>query len=319
MRINKLLQSKSELLRAPSAAVLVSKKAASLASSVPVLINALNGTWNAVLVGNDNNSELDVRSPYCGVDEAHPRTMICGVQFSCFNRDNAAEYLLDASLSGRGGYVCVTGAHGVVYAQSDEKFRSIINQASMNTLDGQPVVVIARSRGFNAGRVTGRELVRDVISKDRKAQVRHVLFGANDTVTSKMSARMKELNCAIKVDSFHPPYGEISEPDLIGMCEKFEINGATIVWVGISTPRQEQMAVRLSKLLPHTPIVAIGAAFDFVAGLKPEAPRLVTMLCLEWLFRLLTEPRRLFSRYATVVPSFMYYVFRYATRAQDHR
>jgi N-acetylglucosaminyldiphosphoundecaprenol N-acetyl-beta-D-mannosaminyltransferase len=87
-----------------------------------------------------------------------------------------------------------------------------------------------------------------------------------------------------------------------------------VVWVGLSTPKQEQLTVRLAARLPRTPIVAIGAGFDFVAGLKPVAPAIVTSLSLEWLFRLLSEPRRLFWRYAEIVPRFLFLVGREAAR-----
>jgi len=239
------------------------------------------------------------------VGGGHPRTTICGIRFSCLDRKSAAEWLINAAKEGTGGYVCVTGAHGIVSAQDDPDFRDILNAASMNTLDGQPVVWIARWRGHTVERVTGRELVGDVVARDNNAQVRHVLFGATQYVTDKMMQRLRKMNSDICVDVFNPPFGELSEEELDSICRQIHSKKPTIVWVGLSTPKQERLAVRLSKRYPTAPVVAIGAGFDFVAGLNRSAPHFMTVLCLEWLFRLASDPRRLFKRYAKVVPWFL--------------
>lgn len=244
----------------------------------------------------------------------HSRTTICGVRFSCFDRQGAARWLFDAAQNGTGGYVCVTGAHGVVSAQDDAGFRQILNGASMNTLDGQPVVWIARLRGFIAGRVTGRELVWDVVDADSASSIRHILFGATSAITDKMIERLHARSASIRVEAYNPPFGVLSDVELDEICRRFEVDGPVIIWVGLSTPKQERLTVRLSGRFPRVPIVAIGAGFDFVAGLKPIAPGVVTALSLEWLFRLASEPRRLFWRYAEVVPRFLLLVGREIAR-----
>jgi N-acetylglucosaminyldiphosphoundecaprenol N-acetyl-beta-D-mannosaminyltransferase len=240
----------------------------------------------------------------------HPRTAICGVRFSCLDRTGAARWLLGAAKERTGGYVCVTGAHGVVSAQDDAEFRRILNGASMNTLDGQPVVWIARLRGFLAGRVTGRELVWDAVDADAACDVHHVLFGATSAVTDLMIERLRQRSPNISVEAYNPPFGALGDEELDRICAGFAAKGPMIVWVGLSTPKQERLTVRLSARLPHAPIVAIGAGFDFVAGLKPIAPAFVTALSLEWLFRLASEPRRLYKRYAEIIPRFLFLVGR---------
>ncbi len=235
----------------------------------------------------------------------HPRTTICGVRFSCFDRQGASRWLLGAAKDGTGGYVCVTGAHGVVSAQDDPGFRRILNEAAMNTLDGQPVVWIARLRGIPAGRVTGRELVWDLVDADPACEVRHVLFGATAAVTDRMIEQLRQRNATIRVEAYNPPFRALSDEELDRVCGGLASGGPMIVWLGLSTPKQEHLAVRPSPRFPNAPVVAIGAGFDFVAGLKPIAPRLMTSLLLEWLFRLASEPRRLFRRYAEIVRRFL--------------
>ena len=117
---------------------------------------------------------------------------------------------------------------------------------------------------------------------------------------------MHDINANLRIDTYHPPFGEISDSQLKEAYDELQVTQPSVVWVGISTPRQEHLAARLAKLWPNVPIVAIGAGFDFVAGMKPEAPRIMTVLCLEWLYRLHSEPSRLFKRYAHTVPRFLY-------------
>jgi N-acetylglucosaminyldiphosphoundecaprenol N-acetyl-beta-D-mannosaminyltransferase len=242
-------------------------------------------------------------APACGADGS--QIIICGVRFSCFDRKRAAQWLFDAAISNRGCHVCVTDAHSIVVAQDDHYFRSILNSAAMNTLDGQPTVWIARWRGFAAERVTGRELVYDVIAQDCNAQIRHILFGSTSTVTNRMIQRLRELDPRVRLEPFNPPFEALSDGELNGICQRLRCSEPTIVWVGLSTPKQQFLAVRLSKSFGNAPVVAIGAGFDFVAGLKPCAPAFIRLLCLEWLFRLVSDPRRLFRRYAQVVPRFL--------------
>jgi N-acetylglucosaminyldiphosphoundecaprenol N-acetyl-beta-D-mannosaminyltransferase len=204
----------------------------------------------------------------------------------------------------------VTGAHGVVFAQDHPQFRTLLNGAVMNTLDGQPVAWIARWRGFKVTRITGREIVWDVVAQDTGSTIRHVLFGSTAAVTDAMTERLRERDRNIEIAAINPPFGGITEDYLETICNMIDAAQPTIVWVGLSTPKQEDLAARLSKRLPNATIVAIGAAFDFVAELKPVAPYFVTRMGLEWLFRLLSEPRRLFRRYAETVPRFLLLVAR---------
>jgi N-acetylglucosaminyldiphosphoundecaprenol N-acetyl-beta-D-mannosaminyltransferase len=107
------------------------------------------------------------------------------------------------------------------------------------------------------------------------------------------------------VQAYNRLFRALSEEELDRVCSGLASGGPMIVWLGLSTTKQEHLAVHLSPRFPKAPVVAIGAGFDFVAGLKPIAPRLMTSLSLEWLFRLATKPRRLFRRYAEIVPRFL--------------
>ena len=148
---------------------------------------------------------------------------------------------------------------------------------------------------------------------DMQAEVETMFYNeGRRTKLGAMIERLRKRNPKVRVEAFNPPFRDLSDEELDSICTRFAGERATIVWVGLSTPKQERLTVRLSQRLPKTPIVAIGAGFDFVAGLKPVAPGFVTALSLEWLFRLASEPRRLFKRYAEIIPKFLLLVGREA-------
>jgi len=247
---------------------------------------------------------MESGSGVCGIRETHPRTVICGISFSCLNRDQASKWLLNSAYELRGGYICVTGAHGVILAQDDPEFLSILNSATMNTLDGQPVVWISRWRGHKSERVTGRELLWDTVAQDRDARLTHVLFGSTREITDKMIERLRKFAPTIQVQAFNPPFTSLIDDELDEIVRGLQFSAPAIIWVGLSTPKQERLAARLAERLPRSPVVAIGAGFNFIAGVSPVAPRVITALGLEWLFRLSCEPRRLYKRYVATVPRF---------------
>lgn len=236
-----------------------------------------------------------------------PNAVIAGVKFSVLDRQGVAQALLDACLSRRGGYVCVTGAHGVVHSQEHAGFQNILNGAMVNCVDGQPSVWLLRLKGIKlAHRVTGRELLFDIMDLDTCHNIRHVFYGSTKNVTDRMTARFLRRDPCIDVgQAANPPFGPIDRDALEEFCASTESEKPTIIWVGLSTPKQEQIALVLSHRLPKVIVIAIGAGFDFAAGLLNEAPSVLTKMGLEWLFRLICEPRRLWPRYSYIVTRFL--------------
>lgn len=232
---------------------------------------------------------------------------IAGVDFSVLTRMEAVQRVFDWALGNIGGYVCVTGAHGVVQSRRDAHFRTVLNSASMNCPDGQPTAWLMRLKGFRqAERITGRELLRGVAAIDRNRSVHHVLLGSSEKVTDQMVARLEASFPGIRIEAvINPPFRPLIQSDFDSICEEIRGTERLIIWVGLSTPLQESLALRVSSQLPSAVVVAIGAGFDFVAGTKTEAPRVMTVTGLEWLFRLGCEPRRLWRRYAYVIPWFV--------------
>ncbi|MCZ6744778.1 MAG: WecB/TagA/CpsF family glycosyltransferase [Alphaproteobacteria bacterium] len=204
-------------------------------------------------------------------------------------------------------YVCVRDVHGVVACQKDERLRRIHNQAGMVTPDGMPLVWISRRRGFkNVGRVCGPDLLPAVIGDVQDEGCRHFFYGGDTGVADKLVANLRMRFPGLKVvGTLSPPFRPLTDEEDREVIRQINDSGADIVWVGLSTPKQEFWMADHRKHLSAPVLIGIGAAFDFLAGVKPHAPRWVQRAGLEWSFRLLTEPGRLWRRYLTVIPSFL--------------
>jgi N-acetylglucosaminyldiphosphoundecaprenol N-acetyl-beta-D-mannosaminyltransferase len=203
-------------------------------------------------------------------------------------------------------YVCVTGAHGVMESRRDESFRGILNRAGMVTADGMSLVWFCRMVGkASAERVYGPDLMRmlTAISPDRG--YRHFYYGGPPGVAEKLKAAMEAAHPGLVVaGTLSPPFRELTPEEDAAIVARINAARPDIVWVGLSTPKQETWMARHRGHIDAPVMVGVGAAFDFLAGTKRQAPRWMQRNGLEWLFRLATEPRRLWRRYIYIVPGF---------------
>lgn len=205
--------------------------------------------------------------------------------------------------------VSATGAHGLVTAQEDAEFRQILNNFYINLPDGMPGVWVGRLKGAKAmQRCYGPDFFRQVMLATRKQVIRHFLCGGQEGV-----AQALQQVCATRfgnphvVGTFSPPFREMSDEELRQLGKEITDLGVDIVWIGLSTPKQERFAYRLAQFTSVHFLCTVGAAFDFHTGRTRQAPFWMQRAGLEWLFRLLTEPKRLWRRYAKIVPMFIYY------------
>lgn len=250
-----------------------------------------------------------VRSAYV---ETQDRVQILGVNVSCIDLDDAVN-TIEAWIATRSQrYVCITGVHGVIESQGSEQLRAIHNAAGMVTPDGVPLVWLSKLWGKRATeRVCGRDLMRRMTAVSERRGYRQFFYGGAEGIAEELAQVLKDTHPALEIaGTFCPPFRELTPEEDQRVIDMINAARADIVWIGLSTPKQEYwMASHLGRI--NAPVmVEVGAAFDFLAGAKPEAPLGMQKIGLEWVFRLYSEPRRLWRRYLTIVPSFIILVLK---------
>jgi N-acetylglucosaminyldiphosphoundecaprenol N-acetyl-beta-D-mannosaminyltransferase len=235
------------------------------------------------------------------------RANILGVGVSAINRAIALE-IIDQWISRREAhYICVTTVHGVVESYADPELRAIHNAAGLVTPDGMPLVWLSRLQGFrHVERVYGPDLMLDVCGHSVANGIRHFLYGGGPGIVERLAknltARFPELQI---VGTYAPPFRDLTPAEDANVTRLISTAKPDIVWVGIGTPKQERWMAHHAKRIGAPVVIGVGAAFDFHAGVKRQAPRWMMRAGLEWLFRLAHEPRRLARRYLIGNPRFL--------------
>jgi N-acetylglucosaminyldiphosphoundecaprenol N-acetyl-beta-D-mannosaminyltransferase len=248
------------------------------------------------------------------------RVNILGVGAMPLDLDNAAATLERWRIERQRKYVCLISVHGLVVAQRDPEIRRALNRSSMAAEDGMPLVWWSRLAGFaQARRVCGSDLLDAVCAYGLQRNYRHFFYGASPQVLGLLTDRLQRRHPGLIVAGYRSPPFRALTPD-----EDAEdiaaINEARpdFVWIGLGMPKQEKWMVEHLGKIEATALVGIGAAFDFHAGTKPRAPIWMQRSGLEWLFRLMTEPRRLAHRYLIDNALFVGYMLRQVTGWKTH-
>jgi len=246
-----------------------------------------------------------------------PRLPVGGVGFTVCTLDAAAEWVVDgAAEQGRstGTAALFWNAYNVALADSDPQYLALAREAQAVFCDGVPVVWAGRRlhpRTAGWSRVYGPDTMAAVLDRGRASGLRHYLLGSTpETLAALRSAIERRWPGTDVVGADSPPFRPATSRELRERDERIVASGAQVVWVGLGTPRQDHECLRLASALPVTAL-GVGAAFDFIAGTKRQAPPLLQRSGLEWAYRLATEPRRLAGRYAWGNPRFVLAVTRH--------
>ena len=234
------------------------------------------------------------------------RVNVLGVAVSAVNLPSALAVVAEAVRTRRKGYICVTGVHGVMEAQSDPGFRRILNEALLCTPDGMPMVWVGWWQGQrDMRRVYGPDLMLDVCAWSEKNSCRHFFFGGAEGVAGLLASRLQARFPGLQtVGTFAPPFRPLTDEEAKAFAEQVQAARPDILWVGLSTPKQEKFMAEYLPKLDVPLMIGVGAAFDFFSGRVRQAPRWMQRSGLEWLYRLCQEPRRLAGRYLRNNPRF---------------
>jgi len=228
-----------------------------------------------------------------------PRANVLGVGVHAVNLRVAADIIEMAVDDDRKGYVCVTGVHGVMEAQRNRQFKNILDRAMLVVPDGVPTVWMGKSEGHSdMGRVFGPDLMMEVCRSSVNSGHTHFLYGGKPGIAEELKQNLESLYPGIRVvGTYTPPFRALSVTERRDLQRELAGLAPDIIWIGLSTPKQEQfMAENLSSLSCKV-MIGVGAAFDIHTGRVQDAPDWIKASGLQWLHRLCQEPSRLWKRY----------------------
>ena len=224
---------------------------------------------------------------------------VLGVKISVLNLDKAARIIGGMIAGHEKGYVCVAPVSTVVDARRSAEYRAIINGADLVTPDGMPIVWLGRSQGNkDVQRTYGPDLLLMLCDVGQAQGWRHFFYGGTENVCDRLVKRLRsKFPNMIVAGTMAPPFTPQTERISSEVVSAINAQRPDILWVGLGAPKQDYWIALNREVLNAPVVIGIGAAFDFHAGVKPQAPRWMQRSGLEWLFRLCHEPRRLWKRY----------------------
>jgi N-acetylglucosaminyldiphosphoundecaprenol N-acetyl-beta-D-mannosaminyltransferase len=241
---------------------------------------------------------------------AAPTSRLAGMQFLHVDVADATRVLL--SPAGRAPVPWrLINSYNISLMRSDPAYAATLRGDGVNLPDGKPVAWALKWLGRRSGAATAPAQVRGpalfcrALDEGRRSGTTHYLLGGSpETLTALVGAIERRWPGTRIVGAESPPFRPLTAEELTAQDDRIRASGADLVWVGLGTPRQDAEAARLARTV-HRPAIAVGAAFDFVAGIRTEAPVWVQRLALEWLFRFASEPRRLWPRYTIGIMRFL--------------
>lgn len=237
----------------------------------------------------------------------HERCNILGVNISAVNLPQAIATLDRWITAQQSNYVCVTPVHSVMDCYHQPELRPIFNNSGMTTPDGMPIVWLLRAHGYKqVDRVYGPDLMRTVCQESVQKGYRHFLYGGADGVPEKLAGILRKTYPGLNiVGTCSPPFRTLTVEEDSALIAQINETKPDIVWVGLGSPKQERWMAAHVRQIQGATLIGVGAAFDFLSGAKRQAPRWIQRSGFEWVFRLLSEPRRLGRRYLVNNPLFI--------------
>lgn len=235
-------------------------------------------------------------------------TKLFDLDFTTHTIPQISQYILQSISQNKSNKILPASMADIILCQENKPIFQKISTFDIKTMDGMPLVFLARAKTNNKiSRGYGPNLMLQVFKDSQSLKIKHFLYGGTPETLDKLQHNLSHLfpKCNI-VGRFVPPFRELNhheEQELIKMIKKQKPN---IVWVGVGSVKQINFISQYSPLFPHTTFIAVGAAFDFISKVKRQAPLWMQNCGLEWFFRLLEEPNRLFKRYVFSIPKMGY-------------
>jgi N-acetylglucosaminyldiphosphoundecaprenol N-acetyl-beta-D-mannosaminyltransferase len=231
-------------------------------------------------------------------DQEIQKCKILGVQVCVTNMQETLDNITGNLSNLKGKYICVSNVHTIVMSYDDENYRHVQNSAYMVLPDGKPLSLVSRLNGFaKASRVTGPDLMENIFRISEVNHFKHFFYGSTDETLKALQNELKAIYPYLKIAGMYsPPFRELTSEEDIQITEKINKSQPDFVWVGLGAPKQELWMYNHKDKINGL-MVGVGAGFDFFAGNIRRAPAWMQKYSLEWLYRLIQDPKRLWKRY----------------------
>lgn len=236
-------------------------------------------------------------------------TEILKTNINVLSMQKTVEYL-DRHLDKlRGRYVCVSNVHTTVTAYRDEKYRAVQNGSALNLPDGKPLSIVQKWMGYpEAGRVPGPDLMPEIFALSEKRGYTHYFYGSKPETLEALKKRLKEKYPELKiVGMYSPPFRPLTKEEDCEVVKMINDANPDFIWIGLGAPKQEFWMAAHEGLFSGV-MLGVGAGFDFHAGTIKRAPMWMQESCMEWLYRITQDPKRLLKRYLDTNFSFLWYL-----------
>jgi N-acetylglucosaminyldiphosphoundecaprenol N-acetyl-beta-D-mannosaminyltransferase len=244
--------------------------------------------------------------------EGRPAAHVLGVDVDAIDMEGALERVTASLNSSHKSYVCVAGVHGVMEAQRNPQLLEVYAGSEMTIPDGMPLAWVGRMQGNHAmQRVTGPDLMLEVFRRKEFEHVTHFFYGGREGIAKELRHKLTARFPWVKiVGTYTPPFRELSDPEAAEFIDTICRLKPDIIWIGISCPKQELFMARYLSELNTKLMFGVGAAFDYHTGHIRDCADWIKRAGLQWLHRLLQDPRRLWKRYLRNNPAFLWHITR---------
>lgn len=229
------------------------------------------------------------------------------------NMDKTVSYITNNLEALKGNYICVSNVHTTVMAFRDEAYRKVQNSAAMALPDGQPLAITSRRRGYtHAERVPGPDLMPAILQLSQEKGYSHYFYGSTEYTLEKLRVSLLQKYPALKIAGMYaPPFRKLTDEEDEEVVRRINESSADFVWVALGAPKQEKWMYEHKNRVGGL-MIGVGAAFDFLAGTVKRAPEWMQRFCMEWVFRISQDPRRMLPRYLNTNFAFVYHTSREA-------
>lgn len=233
---------------------------------------------------------------------------ILGVNINVTNMKDTVKVITENLEEIKGNYICVSNVHTTVMSYEDEYYKDIQNGGFMALPDGKPLSIVSKKRGFkDAERVTGPDLMEEIFKISEENRYRHYFYGSTQETLDILEKKLKQKYPNIKISGMYsPPFRKLKEEEDKEVVNNINKVNADFIWVGLGAPKQE-VWMRDHKNKVNGLMLGVGAGFDYHSGSISRAPKWMQNMSLEWLYRLIQDPKRLMGRYMKTNSKFLYY------------